>query len=124
MLVSDVGVLPGGTLMPGTRADSRASTRGPGAAVGFQRPVGLPGRRRTWTCTGPWSYIGHERVRADLDRLQAATRGTQAEPFLTAVAPRTIEHWLSSDHYADDESFLMTNAETMRVGTKPLPTPG
>jgi 5-methyltetrahydropteroyltriglutamate--homocysteine methyltransferase len=98
--------------------------RAPERAVSFQRPVGRPGRRRTWTCAGPLSYLGHERVRADIDRLQAATRGTQAEPFLTAVAPGTIEHWLSSDHYADDESFLMAIAETTRVEYKDVTDAG
>lgn len=46
------------------------------------------------------------------------------ERVLSGAAGQTTEHWLANDHYADDESFLMAIAETMRVSTKPLPTPG
>lgn len=98
-------------------------SRAPERAVGFKRPAGA-GRSRSWTCTGPLSYIGHERVRADIERLRAASRGTDAEPFLTAVAPGTVEHWLSNDHYVDDESFLMAIADTMRVEYKAVTDAG
>lgn len=98
-------------------------SRAPERAVGFKRPAGT-NRSRSWTCTGPLSYVGHERVAADIDRLRAAAGKTGAEPFLTAVAPGTVEHWLRNEHYADDESFLMAIAETMRAEYKAITDAG
>jgi 5-methyltetrahydropteroyltriglutamate--homocysteine methyltransferase len=98
-------------------------SRAPERAVGFKRPAGAS-RSRSWTCTGPLSYVGHERVAADIDRLRAAAGETGAEPFLTAVAPGTVEHWLTNEHYADDESFLMAIAETMRAEYKAITDAG
>jgi hypothetical protein len=99
MLVSHAGVLPRPSALDEVLAVEGASqaefgrvlSGAVGQVVGRQSDMGIdagrwlpaagrPGRRRTWTCTGPLSYIGHERMRADIDRLQSATRGTQAEP--------------------------------------------
>lgn len=73
----------------------------------------LGGSRNPWSCTGPLSYIGKAAVEADIQRLKSATAGLDVEPFLPAVAPGTVEHWLWNDHYPDDESFLFAVADVM-----------
>ena len=98
-------------------------SRAPERAVGFRRP-GSGEQRRSWTCTAPLSYVGQERVRADIARLRAASQGIDVELFLSAVAPGTIEHWLANVYYADDESFLMAIAETMRAEYKAITDAG
>jgi 5-methyltetrahydropteroyltriglutamate--homocysteine methyltransferase len=59
-----------------------------------------------YVCTGPLSYAGHAAVRADIDNLRAASQGGDVEPFLPAITPGTVEHWLKNEYYPDDESFL------------------
>src|SRR5215470_4770199 len=67
-------------------------------------------------CVGSLTYVGHEAVRADIANLRAALAGVAVtEAFLPAVAPGTIEHWLSNEHYATDEAYLEAIAEAMRV---------
>jgi len=70
-------------------------------------------RRRRWACTAPLTYAGHDQVAADIERLRAAAAGSDAEPFLTAVAPGTVEHWLMNQYYPDQESFLTAIADVM-----------
>jgi len=71
---------------------------------------------REAVCVGPLTYVGHEAIRADIANLTAALAGTAVtEAFLPAVAPGTIEHWLSNEHYATDEAYLEAIAEAMRV---------
>lgn len=66
------------------------------------------------TCVGPITYTGHEQVRADVDNLRAALDGVEVEnAFLPAVAPGTVEHWLTNGHYPDDEAFVYGIAEAM-----------
>ena len=98
-------------------------SRAPERAVGFKRPQGAA-RSRSWTCTGPLSYAGDERVAADIRRLRGAAAEAGTEPFLTAVAPGTIEHWLTNEHYPDDESFLMAIAEAMHEEYKAITDAG
>lgn len=65
-------------------------------------------------CVEPLTYVGQDAVRADVDGLRAALADTPAEePFLTAVAPGTIEHWLLNEHYPSDEVHLYAIAEAM-----------
>lgn len=59
-----------------------------------------------YACTGPLTYTGLAAARRDIDNLRAATEGRDVEPFLPAVTPGTVEHWLRNEHYPDDESFL------------------
>jgi 5-methyltetrahydropteroyltriglutamate--homocysteine methyltransferase len=65
-------------------------------------------------CTGPIRYAGQSEARADIENLKAAVRGLDVEPFLPAVAPGTIEHWLWNAHYRDDEELLFAVADAMR----------
>ena len=43
--------------------------------------------------------------------LKAATHGQSVDPYLPAITPGTVEHWLWNEHYADDESFLFAIAD-------------
>jgi 5-methyltetrahydropteroyltriglutamate--homocysteine methyltransferase len=64
-------------------------------------------------CTGPISYVGRPTTEVDIRNMKAAVEGLDVEPFLPAVAPGTIEHWLFNQHYASDEEFLFAIAEAM-----------
>src|SRR5262245_9163758 len=71
---------------------------------------------REAVCVGPLTYVGHAAVRADIANLEAALAGVAVtEAFMPAVAPGTIEHWLSNEHYGSDEAYLAAIAEAMRV---------
>jgi len=65
-------------------------------------------------CTGPLSYIGQDAVALDIANFKAALVGVDGpEPYLPAVAPGTIEHWMKNDHYATDEEYLFAIADAM-----------
>jgi len=66
-----------------------------------------------YVCSGPLRYTGAATVAADVDRLTAAAREHGAEPFLPAITPGTVEHWLRNEHYPDDESFLEAIADVL-----------
>jgi 5-methyltetrahydropteroyltriglutamate--homocysteine methyltransferase len=85
---------------------------------------GFPGRRMTrpdedaspvteYVCTGPLRYTGAADVRADIDRLAAATAPHGVAAFLPAITPGTVEHWLRNEYYPDDESFLGAIADVL-----------
>jgi 5-methyltetrahydropteroyltriglutamate--homocysteine methyltransferase len=65
-------------------------------------------------CTGPVKYIGEAASAEDIENLRAASQGIDAQPYLPAVAPGTMEHWLYNDYYKSDEEFLFAIAEAMR----------
>jgi 5-methyltetrahydropteroyltriglutamate--homocysteine methyltransferase len=72
-------------------------------------------------CTGPLTYIGRAALQTDIDNLTAALQGVQGpEPFLPAVAPGTIEHWMANEHYATDEEFLTAIADAMHEEYKAI----
>lgn len=75
---------------------------------GRMRPLNQP-----MFCTGPLTYIGHRDAQFDIDNLLRATRGLDVEPFLSAVAPGTVEHWLWNEHYATDADLLFAIADAM-----------
>lgn len=92
-------------------------------AFGFRRPAASR-RREIWSCVSPLRYVGHERVQADIRRLKTVTDELDAEPFLSAIAPGTVEHWLANDHYTGQESFLTAIAEVMRSEYKAITDAG
>ena len=59
-----------------------------------------------YVCTGPLTYTGLTAARGDIENLRAATGDRDVEPFLPAITPGTVEHWLRNEYYPDDESFL------------------
>ena len=53
-------------------------------------------------------------------RDKAALGGVDAEPFLPAVAPGTIEHWLRNDYYPTDEAYVYGIADAMHEEYKAI----
>jgi len=75
-------------------------------------------------CTGPVTYTGGDAVQRDIQNLLAATEGLDIEPFLPAIAPGTIEHWLWNEHYSTDEEFLFAIADVMHEEYKAITDAG
>jgi 5-methyltetrahydropteroyltriglutamate--homocysteine methyltransferase len=65
-------------------------------------------------CTAPLKYVGKAGAEQDIRNLKAAAQGLDVEPWLPAITPGTVEHWLWNDHYKSDEEFLYAIAEVMR----------
>ena len=82
---------------------------------------GARGRERQLVfCTGPVKFIGEEQVNEDITNLAAAVQGVDAEPYLPAVAPGTMEHWLYNEYYKTDEEFLYAIADAMHAEYKKI----
>ncbi len=77
-------------------------------------------------CTGPLKYIGQPSVQRDIANLRAAvdSLGLNVDPYLPAIAPGTVEHWLWNDHYPDSESFLMAIADALHEEYKAITDAG
>jgi 5-methyltetrahydropteroyltriglutamate--homocysteine methyltransferase len=76
-------------------------------------------------CTGPLTFIGHAALQTDIDNFKAALQGVENhEPFLPAVAPGTIEHWMKNEYYANDEDFLTAIADAMHEEYKAITDAG
>jgi 5-methyltetrahydropteroyltriglutamate--homocysteine methyltransferase len=76
-------------------------------------------------CTGPLTYIGQAALQTDIDNFTAALQGVEGrEPFLPAVAPGTIEHWMGNAYYATDEEFLAAIADAMHEEYKAITDAG
>src|SRR3990172_4734502 len=74
-------------------------------------------RGREAVCAGPLRYAGQVAVQADIANLKAAlegVRGRYVDAFLPAVAPGTIEHWLTNEHYETEDEHLDAIADAMR----------
>jgi len=72
-------------------------------------------------CVEPLKYIGHAAVQEDIENFKTALEGkTYTEAFLPAVAPGTIEHWMTNEHYKTDEEFVYAIAEAMREEYKAI----
>jgi 5-methyltetrahydropteroyltriglutamate--homocysteine methyltransferase len=72
-------------------------------------------------CVGELRYVGQAELQRDIDNLKAALAGaTAAAAFLPANTPGTIEHWMSNEHYPNDEAFLFAIAEAMRIEYKAI----
>jgi 5-methyltetrahydropteroyltriglutamate--homocysteine methyltransferase len=67
-----------------------------------------------FVCTGPVAYVGHAKVRADLDNLRAALAGLRVEEaFVPAIAPSNVEGRQPNAYYKTDEEYLFAIAEAM-----------
>jgi len=76
-------------------------------------------------CTGPLRYIGQEALQTDIDNFKAALQGVEdREPFLPAVAPGTVEHWMENAYYPSDEIFLNAIADAMHEEYKAITDAG
>jgi 5-methyltetrahydropteroyltriglutamate--homocysteine methyltransferase len=64
-------------------------------------------------CTGPVSYIGHERLRRDLDLLRSAAPDLDADQvFVCAVAPSGVG---GNEHYPSQADYLSAVADALHV---------
>jgi 5-methyltetrahydropteroyltriglutamate--homocysteine methyltransferase len=79
----------------------------------FNRAPGTQVVNQPIFCTRPLQYVGQANVAADIANLKAAAEGLDVEPYLPAIAPGTIEHWLWNEHYPSDEAFLFAIADAM-----------
>jgi 5-methyltetrahydropteroyltriglutamate--homocysteine methyltransferase len=100
-----------------------------GGGFGRNRPgtPGLPANAtffQRMVVTGPISYIGSSTVETDIANMRAALDGLDVEPFLPAVAPGTVEHWLYNQHYATDEEFLFALADALHQEYKAITDAG
>jgi 5-methyltetrahydropteroyltriglutamate--homocysteine methyltransferase len=75
-------------------------------------------------CTEPLKYIGQANVQNDIANLKAAAAGLDVEPYLPAIAPGTVEHWLWNEHYPDEESFLFAIADALHEEYKAITDAG
>jgi 5-methyltetrahydropteroyltriglutamate--homocysteine methyltransferase len=85
---------------------ARATT--PPSAGNRARPLNQP-----VSCTGPLRYVGYDDARFDIDNVRRASAGLDVQPFLSAVAPGTVEHWLWNAHYRTEEELLFAIADAM-----------
>jgi len=86
-----------------------------------RRPRAL---NRPMFCVGPLEYTGQRDLQFDIDNLLRAVRGLDVQPFLSAVAPGTIEHWLWNEYYDSDEECLLAIAEAMHEEYKAITDAG
>jgi 5-methyltetrahydropteroyltriglutamate--homocysteine methyltransferase len=64
-------------------------------------------------CTGPVSYVGHERLRRDLDLLRAAVGDAGADQvFMCAVAPSGVG---GNEYYRSQADYLAAVADALHV---------
>lgn len=75
-------------------------------------------------CTGPLEYIGKANVENDIANLKAASAGLEVEPYLPAIAPGTVEHWLWNEYYPDAETFLFAIADALHHEYKAITDAG
>jgi 5-methyltetrahydropteroyltriglutamate--homocysteine methyltransferase len=78
----------------------------------------------SYVCTGRLTYTGLTAARADIEHLRTATRDRDVEPFLPAITPGTVEHWLENAYYPDDESFLEAIADVLHDEYKAITDAG
>jgi len=57
--------------------------------------------------------VGRAGAEQDIRNLLAAVQGLDVEPWLPAITPGTVEHWLWNDYYKSDEEFLFAIADVM-----------
>ena len=63
-------------------------------------------------CVGPIRYVGHDKLRRDIENLKTAMVAAGAdEGFMPASAPITA---LQNDYYATEEEFITAYGDAMR----------
>jgi 5-methyltetrahydropteroyltriglutamate--homocysteine methyltransferase len=110
---------------PGEREPTRDALQFPAVyeemrAMYAARPSNIAKNRSraAYACTGPITYIGQERVAADIANLRHAleTAGRPlADGFLTALSPTNVAPHYRNEYYRSDEEYLIAIAEAMRV---------
>jgi 5-methyltetrahydropteroyltriglutamate--homocysteine methyltransferase len=65
-------------------------------------------------CTGPVTYKGQAKVKADIDNLKAALKGASVtDAFIPAIAPASVEDWQRNKYYKTTEEYLYAIADAM-----------
>ena len=89
-------------------------------AAGTGRSAAATGQAPLF-CVGPLTYTGQSALQEDIANFKAALEGANAgEPFLPAITPGTIEHWLRNEHYASDEEYLFALADVLHEEYKAI----
>lgn len=118
---------PAGQPRPQHDVTGRDRRQFPGAfAAGVGPFRGGQTANAPYFCTGPLQYIGQASVKRDIANLKAAIdgQGLGVDPYLPAIAPGTVEHWLWNEHYPDSESFLMAIADALHEEYKAITDAG
>ena len=68
--------------------------------------------------------MGKAGAETDIKTLKAAVQGLEVEPWLPAITPGTVEHWLWNEHYKSDEEFLFAIADVMHEEYKAIADAG
>ena len=65
-------------------------------------------------------------MQQDIQNLKAAVQehGDGIEPYLPAITPGTVEHWLWNEHYKDDDELLFAIADVMHEEYKAITDAG
>ena len=65
-------------------------------------------------CTGPIAWKDRDAVRRDIENLQAAVKGVEAEEvFMTAASPGVVAH-LKDQYYGSEEKYLYALADALQ----------
>ncbi len=111
-----------------TGRDKRDFPQAFAAGIGWFRratgPVGPLRANAPFFCTGPVRYVGQEHIQRDITNLHAAAQGLDVEPYLPAITPGTIEHWLWNEYYPTDEAFLFAIADALHDEYKAITDAG
>jgi 5-methyltetrahydropteroyltriglutamate--homocysteine methyltransferase len=111
-----------------TGRDKRDFPKAFAAGIGWFRratgPVGPLRANAPFFCTGPVRYVGQEQIQRDITNLRAAAQGLDVEPYLPAITPGTIEHWLWNEYYPSDEAFLFAIADALHDEYKAITDAG
>jgi 5-methyltetrahydropteroyltriglutamate--homocysteine methyltransferase len=86
-------------------------------AIYAARPSRLeaPRGHRSYVCTGPIRYVGHDEVRRDIENFKAAIAGTNAiEGFMTALSPNMLVPRVPNQFYENDEAYAYALADALR----------
>lgn len=107
-----------------TGRDKRDFPKAFAAGIGWFRRA-MPRRANApFFCTGPLDYVGLAMIQQDIANLKAATEGLAVEPYLPAITPGTVEHWLWNEHYADEEAFVFAIADALHHEYKAITDAG
>ncbi len=72
-------------------------------------------------CTGPVRYIGHAKLKTDIENLKSALKGKSvSDVFMPAVSPGQIERYHLNRYYKDGDEFLAAIGEVMREEYKAI----
>jgi len=105
-----------------TARDRREFAGAFAAGVGPFRGAGTA--NQPFFCTSPLTYVGQANVATDIANLKAAAQGLDVEPYLPAIAPGTVEHWLWNEYYPSDEAFLFAIADALHDEYKAITDAG